>query len=432
VDAKSIRRRVPRSSFGEWQPAAERAPLELLAEQERQRLQHLVPLRWERMAASPFAFYRGSAIVMASDLATLPVTGIDVQLCGDAHIANFGVYASPERNLVFDLNDFDETAPGPWEWDVLRMATSVVLAARERAFSKGVVEEAVRRNAGTYRETMRALTKRSPLEIWYECLDTRDIVRELPAFAKGDLKAMLERGKERTGEGLVPKLTAGVPPRFIDEPPTFVRIDLESEAAQEASAALEMYRSTLPSHVRVLFDRYSVVDAALKVVGVGSVGTRCLVVLHVSDGGHALLLQVKEAQRSVVSRFTGVDSHEHQGERVVYGQRLMQATSDVFLGWTHAREGVLAGDYYVRQLRDMKISVNLSRIEPEAFVEYAAYCGRALASAHARSGNPGPIAEYLGRGSTFEDAAGRFAHTYAGLAEADYELFCASRAPVAG
>ena len=307
-------------------------------------MQELLPLRRERMSVSPFTFYRGSAILMASDLASLPVSGIEVQICGDAHIANFGVYASPERNLVFDLNDFDETAPGPWEWDVLRMATSVRLAALDRGF-RTVADEMVRHSAAAYRQEMDVYAEMSPVDIWYDHLDVREIINGTPKKRREVLERQLARGKKRTGRQLAPKITAGDPPRFVDQPPTFRRMGLVDEDAPDALEMLEAYRTSLPDNVRSLFDRYAIVDTAFKVVGVGSVGTRCYVSLHLADCGDPLLLQIKEATESVVTRFAGTKHYQHQGERVVLGQRLMQATGDIFLGWSQGS----GKDYYVRQ-----------------------------------------------------------------------------------
>jgi uncharacterized protein (DUF2252 family) len=416
---KHRERHATLSTIGDWQPAADRAPLELLAEQDRGRVQELLPLRRERMSVSPFTFYRGSAILMASDLASLPVSGIEVQICGDAHIANFGVYASPERNLVFDLNDFDETAPGPWEWDVLRMATSVRLAALDRGF-RTVADEMVRHSAAAYRQEMDAYAEMSPVDIWYDHLDVREIINGTPKKRREVLERQLARGKKRTGRQLAPKITAGDPPRFVDQPPTFHRMGLEDEDAPDALAMLEAYRTSLPDNVRALFDRYAIVDTAFKVVGVGSVGTRCYVSLHLADCGDPRLLQIKEATESVVTRFAGTKRYGHEGERVVLGQRLMQATGDIFLGWTQTADQ----NYYVRQLRDMKISADLSSMPQISLWRYAGYCAKTLARAHARAGNPVAIAAYLAGSADFDKAVTRFARAYARVSKADYDAFC--------
>ncbi len=409
-------------TIGAWRPPSGRTPLELLAEQDRDRVRRLLPLRRERMSVSPFTFYRGSAILMASDLASLPVSGIQVQLCGDAHIANFGVYASPERNLVFDLNDFDETAPGPWEWDVLRMATSVLLAARDLDCSERVCDSIVRFSAKTYRDEIRAYAKMSPLDVWYDHLDVREIVRGTPKERRKALERQLQRGKKRTGRRLAPKLTAGDPPRFVDEPPTFIRTGLDGRDVPDALAMLEQYRLTLPVNVRALFDRYKIVDTAFKVVGVGSVGTRCFVSLHVSECGDPLLLQIKEATKSVVTRFAGTQDWDDEGERVVTGQRLMQASGDIFLGWAKTP----THDFYVRQLRDMKISADLAGMMPVQLMRYGGYCAKTLARAHARTGDVTALAAYLGKSSDFDKAVTQFARTYAGVSKNDYDAFCAA------
>ncbi len=418
---KARDRHVSLASIGDWQPPHDRAPLDLLAEQDRDRVQQLLPLRRERMSVSPFTFYRGSAIIMASDLAGLPVSGIQAQICGDAHINNFGVYASPERNLVFDLNDFDETAPGPWEWDVLRMSTSVRLEALERGFRAGLVDGLVRHSAEAYRVAMHEYAKMSPVDIWYDKVDVRDIVRGTPKKRREVLERQLARGKKRTGRQLAPKLTAGDPPRFVDQPPTFRKLGLESEEAPETLAMFDAYRSSLPDHVRALLDRYSIVDTAFKVVGVGSVGTRCYVSLHLADCGDPLLLQIKEASESVVTRFAGTQKYQQQGERVVLGQRLMQSVGDVFLGWCSSA----TKDFYVRQLRDMKISADLATMSVPGLWRYAEYCARTLARAHARTGDPVAIATYLGNSTDFDKAVTKFARTYVKLSKTDYDNFLA-------
>jgi uncharacterized protein (DUF2252 family) len=412
---QELRKQVPRSSFGEWKPSGERDPIGLLAEQEKSRLQNLVALRQQRMAASPFTFYRGSAVVMAADLASLPVTGITVQACGDAHIANFGMFATPERNVIFDLNDFDETLPGPWEWDVLRLATSVALAARARSFSSKAEKRAVLAGLRAYREAMTHFATLSPLEVWYQRVDVKRVIRETPVHRRV-LRRVLNRARRRTAEQILPKLTLGSPPEFVDQPPTFRRLQLDDEGAEIARDAHGRYRETLLPHVRTLRDRYKLHDVAMKVVGVGSVGTVCMVSLSLAEHGAPLLLQIKEAEASVLEAYVKPSEFANHGERVVNGQRLLQAAADIFLGWFSLADR----DYYVRQLRDMKGSPNLDVVTPTQLEFTAEYCGWTLARAHARSGDPSPIADYLGTSDRFDLAAAKFTKTYADLAAADH------------
>jgi uncharacterized protein (DUF2252 family) len=414
----SLRKRVPRSSFGEWQPPPGRDPIGLLAEQEKSRLLELVALRHERMAASPFALYRGSAVVMAADLASLPVTGITVQTCGDAHIANFGLFATPERRVIYDLNDFDETLPGPWEWDVLRLAASIALAARARSFPANAHQRAVLAGVRAYREAMAYFTTLSPLEVFYQRVDVKRVIRETPLHRRV-LRRVFNRARRRTAQSALPKLTRGVPPQFVDQPPTFRRLRLDEEGGQVAREAHARYLETLPAHVRMLRDRYKLHDVALKVVGVGSVGTACFVSLSLTDQGEPLLLQIKEAQASVLEAYTKPSEFKNHGERVVIGQRILQAAADIFLGWFTLGDR----DYYVRQLRDMKTSANLDIVTGPQLEFMAEYCGWTLARGHARSGDPHAIAAYLGSSDRFDLSVARFAQTYANLAEADHARY---------
>lgn len=414
-----MRRNVPRSAFGDWKPESGRDPLGLLAAQEKSRIASLLPLRHERMAASPFAFYRGAAVVMAADLTTLPVTGLRVQACGDAHISNFGGFGTPERDIIFDVNDFDETLPGAWEWDVLRMAASVVLAARTLHFSSAIADRAVHEGVRTYRLMMARLATLSPVNVWYEHVELSRLMRQATSAQRRDFRRHLKQSEESTARRLLPKLTGGEQPRFVDESQTFRRIGLEGDLAVNAHTVLKNYRESLLPHVRTLLDRFTLRDIAEKVVGVGSVGTLCLVALFMTEKNDPLILQLKEADASVLEPHFGRSPFKNHGERVVHGQRLMQAASDIFLGWT-TNEGK---DFYVRQLRDMKLSIDLTAMLPEQLVRFARFCGWALARAHARSGDPAAIAQYLGKSDRFETSVGRFADTYADLTEADYELF---------
>jgi uncharacterized protein (DUF2252 family) len=416
---RDIRKSVPREAHAEWSPSADRAdPVTVLAAGDPDRIEDLLPIRYGRMSVSPFAYLRGSAAVMTSDLATLPSTGIQVQLCGDCHLMNFGLFATPERNLVFGLNDFDETAPGPWEYDVKRLATSFAVAARDVGLddrsARKVAEAAVR----SYRDRMWEHVEQSPLEIWYERISLDEEIERAPdAKARERRKRVRERARQRVGDSLFPKLARadGGQMSIVDQPPLLFHPHLENAEAL-AHDFLETYRSSLASDRRVLFDRYQLRDAAVKVVGVGSVGTRCLVALMSSLDSHPLFLQIKEAGPSVIQTFGAAPPSAHEGERVVFGQRLMQPASDIFLGW-----GTGAGGrhFYVRQLRDMKLSLVLER-DVQSLARLAKYCGRALARGHANSGDAASIAGYLGRGDRFCDAVGSFAMRYVDQTVSDH------------
>ena len=413
---RALRGRVPRSSIAQWKPPRRRDAMGVLVNQERTLIKSLLPLRHQRMSASPFAFYRGSAAVMAADLADVPVTGLRVQVCGDAHVANFGIYGTPERNVVFDLNDFDETILGPWEWDVVRMAASLVLAARDRNFSNATSSESVYGGVQAYRTAMLEFAAESPLAVWYERIDLEKAILAAPSEEPG-LRRRFSKAKKRTAEHLLPKLTGGSQPHFVDSPPAFRRIDLDSGTAEEARRLLKLYGRSLAPHVRRLFERFHLHDVATKAVGIGSVGTLCMIALLLSEGGAPLLLQLKEAQASVLERYAGKSTYRNHGERVVQGQRLMQAASDIFLGWFRCRSG---HDFYVRQLRDMKYSFPVDGYKALQLERYAEVCGWTLARAHAKSGDAATIAGYLGGGDNFESALGKFALAYADQTEQDH------------
>ncbi len=431
---KAARAGAPRSSHGEWAPASDRSdPVELLEAQATSRVGQLVPLRYARMLASPFAFYRGAAAVMAADLASAARSGFDVQLCGDAHLSNFGAYASPDRELVFDVNDFDETLPGPWEWDAMRLAASFAVAGRESGFKRGERTAIVAAGMAEYREAMRRLAELGNLEVWYTKMDVPTVAERWGAAAGEKEHEAFRRNLAKTQAKdrmrALSKLTREVDGRLriVSEPPLIVPID---ELAEETGADVEArvletladYRATLSEDRRALLDSYRFVDAALKVVGVGSVGTRAWVVLMLGrDDGDPLFLQVKEAQRSVLEPYAAPSAFENQGERVVQGQRLVQAASDIMLGWVKAT-GIdgQRRDFYVRQLWDMKGSVKVERMDPRALTAYAQICGTTLAHAHARSGDRIAIAAYLGKGDTFDKAMAVFAETYADQNERDY------------
>jgi uncharacterized protein (DUF2252 family) len=422
---RELRKKVPRSSHAEWTPAADRSdPLSLLEEQNCSRLPHLVPLRYERMAVSPFTFLRGSAVVMAQDLAATPVTGIQVQVCGDAHLSNFGIYATPERNQVFDVNDFDETLPGPWEWDIKRFAASIVVAGRTNGFPAATNRRAVLNGVQSYRENMWKYSEMCYIDVWYSRIDYESSLQFVRPTFRSYITKQREKSRQRSSLQMFPKLTIQVDGRYRlkQDPPLIAHLD-DEELAHQLRGLVEAYRPTVQEDRRVLLNKYLCIDVAQKVVGVGSVGTRCYVVLLLgNDSNDPLLLQIKEAQASVLERYLGPSEYPNHAQRVVCGQRLMQAASDLFLGWTRLD----ATDYYIRQLRDMKLSVNLETLIPDGFIEYCRFCGWALARAHARSGDPAQISGYLGRSDVFDCALAAFAETYADQTERDHAAFVAA------
>jgi uncharacterized protein (DUF2252 family) len=431
---KAARSGAPRSSHGEWLPASDRPdPVELLEAQAASRVGELVPLRYARMLASAFAFYRGAAAVMAADLAPTPQSGFQTQLCGDAHLSNFGGFASPERRLLFDVNDFDETLPGPWEWDVKRLAASIAVAGRERGFAAAERRRTVRAMAAEYRQSMRGLAAMGNLEVWYQRLDAEAIAERWAAAVSGKQVKMFERNvakaRAKDSTRAFAKLTHEVDGelRIVSDPPLIVPLDeLAGERGVELKGRVEEivadYRASLNEDRRVLLDSYRLVDVALKVVGVGSVGTRAWIALLLGrDERDPLFLQIKEAQRSVLEPYAAPSAFEHQGERVVQGQRLQQAASDTLLGWVTATG--LDGqrrDFYVRQMWDSKGSAQVERMDPRALGAYAEVCGTTLAHAHARAGDRIAIAAYLGSGTGFDRAIADFAEAYADQNERDY------------
>jgi uncharacterized protein (DUF2252 family) len=375
------------------------------------------------MAASPFAFLRGSAVVMAQDLAATPVTGIQVQVCGDAHLSNFGIYATPERNQVFDVNDFDETLPGPWEWDIKRFAASIVVAGRTNGFPAATNRRAVLNGVQSYREHIWKYSEMRHIDAWYSRIDYENSLQFVRRTFRWYIEKQREKSRQRSSLQVFPKLTMQVDGqhRIKDDPPLITHLD-DEELSQQLRGLVEAYRPTVQEDRRVLLGKYQCVDVARKVVGVGSVGTRCYIVLLLgNDSNDPLLLQIKEAQASVLERHLGPSIYTNHAQRVVSGQRLMQAASDLFLGWT--RLGPT--DYYIRQLRDMKLSVSLETLIPEGFIEYCRFCGWALARAHARSGDPAQISGYLGRSDVFDRALASFAETYADQTERDHAALVA-------
>jgi len=430
---KALRSKAPRSSHAEWTPDPERPdPISMLEQANSTRLQQLVPIRFGRMSLSPFAFYRGTADIMAYDLAKTPVSGIKAQLCGDAHISNFGVFASPERRQVFDVNDFDETLAGPWEWDVKRMAASVVLAARQNGYTAQESRQAVLRCVQEYRERMQLFAQMSHLDVWYFHLDVETILAL--ASRKEGRKTVLRasaQASKRTRIETFPKLAEVVDGqyRIKDEPPLIFHYDQlhpgeDDLDTGEWQAMVKDYLESLPEERRVIIFRYRSVDVAQKVVGVGSVGTRCAIVLALggSEADDPLFMQIKEASASALEAYLGTSPYPNHGQRVVVGQRLMQAASDIFLGWT-----TFGGrDYYARQLRDMKWSAEIDTMDLPLLSGYAALCAATLARAHARTGDSAMIAGYLGNRDVFDQAIATFAVTYADQAERDHAALLAA------
>ena len=417
---RALRRAVPRESQATWAPPADRPdPLDLIEWRNRNRLSELVAIRWGRMLASPFAFYRGSPYVMAHDLSSTPTTGVNVQICGDAHLLNFGLFATPERHLVFDVNDFDETLPGPWEWDVKRLAASVVIAARANGFSKSSVASAAVSVGRSYRQMTAALARQGMLSVWYSKLELDQASRVLrETLLANPRRSAIDRARQNDHHRSLKKLTQQVDGRLQirEHPPLIVRIT-DPAVLDHATELFNEYMATIPEQRRVLLRSFRLMDAAQKVVGVGSVGTRCSVALLLGLNNDPLFLQVKEAEPSILEPFVGPSAHANPAHRVVVGQHTMQVMSDLLLGWAqfHGRS------YYVRQLHDMKGTVDTSAMGPRQLREYAQLCAETLARAHSRSGLAPLIAGYLGTGTKFDDALAAFATAYADQNARDYE-----------
>ena len=434
---KAARKKVPRSSHGEWTPPARRRdPVKVLEDQAKRRVQELVPIRYGRMLASPFTFFRGAAAIMAMDLAKTPESGLRVQACGDAHLSNFGVFAAPDRREVFDINDFDETLPGPWEWDVKRLAASFAIAGRDRDFTPKETRAAVLRTVRSYREAMREFAAMRNVDVWYARLDVDTLLADLaqvatPKVMKGARKEVAKAGKKNSLKAFdrLVRVVDGEP-RIISDPPLLVparELVSEDQAQELEERVLELlgrYRESLKGDRRHLFDSYRFVEMARKVVGVGSVGTHAWVVLMMGrDGQDPLFLQAKEAEASVLERYVGKSEFGSHGKRVVEGQWLMQASSDILLGWLPG-PGFSGGkrDFYVRQLWDGKRSIEIEILPPEGLAIYGRVCGWALARAHARSGDRIAIGSYLGKGKTFDCAIAEFSERYADQNELDYGM----------
>lgn len=421
---KALRDKIPRERLGQWNEIKGRNTIDLLRESDSGRMKELIPIRYGRMLPSPFTFYRGAAGVMAADLARTPTTGLRVQACGDCHLVNFGGFATPERSVIFDINDFDETAPAPWEWDVKRLVASIVLAARSNGLSDHQGRDRAVSCARRYREHMHEFAKMDPLAIWYAKTEASDFIESLPKDLQRSVKKRIEKAASRSGSEFdFPKLagSAAGQIRITDQPPLIFHPNTTS--APEAHATLEqlfhIYRESLDEDRRVLLDRYRLVDVAIKVVGVGSVGRRCWIALMMSEGNHPLFLQFKEAVDSVLEPYAGKSIYDHHGQRVVEGQRLMQPASDIFLGWATAPNG---RQFYVRQLHDAKIKPLVETFDAEMLDAYAQACGWVLARAHAKASEiSATISGYLGSSNeAFDTAMGHFALAYADQAERDH------------
>ena len=425
LGGKSLRSDVPRTAHAAWEPPAGRDPVAILRGIFATLIPDLRALRGQRMARSSFAFFRGAAAVMAADLAPTPRTGRLVQACGDAHVANFGGYASPEQRLVFDVNDFDETARAPWEWDVKRLASCLVLAGRAAGLRPPACEDVVRAALASYRLQTRDYAELSPRDVWYASIDVRGAIRmSLDGRAKRAWERQERDARSRTALTLLPKITEVVDgkPRFVDDPPLLEHLPDQHDHFAKAQRTLDAYRTTLHPEACMLVERYQLIDVARKVVGVGSVGTFCALLLLADDRGNELLLQVKEARASVLEPYVGAQPYATHGERVVTGQRLMQAVSDVLLGWTE----IDGRSLYVRQYRDMKTAPDVTALGAAELADYAAHCAWALARAHARTGDARPVADYLGRGDAFDSAVAAFARAYADQTEHDHAAFVAA------
>jgi uncharacterized protein (DUF2252 family) len=431
ASGRALRDIVQRASHGGWKPAKRRPdPLAILMESNAGRVPSLIPVRFGRMSASPFAFYRGSAALMAADLATTPATGIKVQACGDAHLMNFGGFATPERNVIFDINDLDETLPAPWEWDLKRLAASVVIAAQHLRLVESDAARVATDLVREYRERIANYASMRALDVWYDKIDLQRYTDRTadPAVLEQMRARMAERieveKRHTVPDHLFPKLVAleGNTPKIKDDPPLIFHPTAKLAPGLESGYvdAIAAYRETLPEHMRTLFDRFHFFDLAFKVVGVGSVGTQCAVALFMAAENDPLFLQIKEARVSVLEPYAGKSLHRNHGQRVVVGQRIMQTASDLFLGWIRAKDG---RDYYIRQLRDMKMSAILEDWDTGVLRQYARMCAHALARAHARSGDAAMIAGYMGSSGTFDDAICEFAVDYSDQNLSDYRTF---------
>ena len=421
---RSLRKDLPRAAHGAWQPRPDRPdPVDVLEAQAATRVAELIPIRYGRMAESPFAFFRGGAAIMAGDLSTTSVTGLTVQACGDAHVANFGKFATPERNLVFDINDFDETLPGPWEWDVKRLGASLWIVARQHGFSPSKCDRVVTTAMATYRDRLAGYAELSTLPLFYDRTEIDDVIAHFPAKYRPLVRRDVRKAQRKGHLRAVAKLTrtVGGEARFAEDPPLLVHLHNTDAGIDDVAAAIASYRASLSDDRRDLFDRFRVVDVARKVVGVGSVGTNCWICLLEGPdrpGGDRVVLQVKEAQASVLEPYIGTSSFDHHGQRVVAGQRLTQGASDIFLGWAEVpRTG---RNYYVRQLWDVKGQGDLVKMDLNNLTYYGALCAWALARAHARTGDAVELSSYLGSSRRFDEAIAEFSAAYAATNVTDH------------
>src|SRR5215469_13424345 len=420
---EELRAKCPRSSHAAWKPSKDRIdPLRLITESDKGRLPDLVPIRHGRMMKSPFTFYRGAALNMAADLSTTPVSGPRVQACGDAHLLNFGVYATPERRLIFDINDLDETLPAPWEWDVKRLAASFVLACRSNGLSEQDARDAALACVRSYRENMAEFSRMHALDVWYASLDVEAAIPQIRNVnsRKRFRKRLAKARKQSVAEHDFPKLadTASEAVTIKDNPPLIYHWQ-EHRKSEKIQQGFARYRDSLPEERRVLLDRFEIKDMAIKVVGVGSVGTFCAILLLMAAEDDPLFLQIKQANASVLEAYAGKSVYQNHGERVVRGCLLMQSASDLFLGWTEGKHG---RDLYVRQLRDMKIKPLVEVFDSSDMIQYAEICGFTLARAHARSGEPAAISGYLGQSDIFDKAIATFSTAYADQSEKDHAV----------
>lgn len=425
ASGKALREQCARQDHATWRaPDNRRDPIELMRESNKGRIPHLVPIRHGRMLQSPFAFYRGAALNMAADLATTPSSGLRVQACGDCHLLNFGAYATPERRVIFDINDLDETLPAPWEWDVKRLAASFVLACRNNGFSEENARDAVLSCVRSYRERMAEYSQMHVLDVWYASIDSESLIPTIrDEEARKRMQTRLAKARERSIlEHEFPELATntGLAPTIKENPPLIYHMrDVgHEEHRANVEKAYRHYRDTLQEDRRLLLDRYKLTDFAIKVVGVGSVGTFCGILLLMASDNDPLFLQFKQARPSVLEPYAGKSLHSNDGARIVHGCRMMQSASDLFLGWT---EGILERHFYIRQLKDMKIKPLVDVFTPSVMQEYAELCGWTLAHAHARSGQPAQITGYLGKSDKFDSAIADFSVAYADQCERDHE-----------
>ena len=424
-EGKALRVACPRQSHAVWKPAVDRAdPLQLLEESSKGRIPQLIPVRYGRMMQTPFTWYRGAALNMAADLAGTPVSGLRVQACGDAHLLNFGAYATPERRVIFDVNDLDETLPAPWEWDLKRLTTSFILASRNNRFSEDTARDIALTCVRSYRERMAEFSEMRTLDVWYAAIDAEELIPTIQdeEARKRAVKRLAKAHERSVLEHDFPELvhTGGLTPSIKENPPLIYhwRETGHEELMENVRKAFAQYRETLPEYRRILLDRFKMFDIAIKVVGVGSVGTYCSVILMMASDQDPLFLQVKEARASVLEDYAGKSLHPNHGQRVVAGCQLMQSASDLFLGWT---AGQLGRHFYVRQLKDMKIKMLVEVFSQGVMKQYAEVCGWCLARAHARSGQPGKISGYMGKSDRFDEAIADFSVAYADQSERDHD-----------